>query len=173
MKSSTLLSPVIIFTLLFSVSCNKESYVTVRPVEYEHALNNPLKGFRPSLGGYHNRTYEFGSIQRSYIKWNELENNEADGIEKIRQVCNEKWKGLEETFNIDVPEGTYILSLAILDPAGYLPSLRFATVNYLMGGRHPLGRVDVRNRKCSPLPENFSFDDPAMDHSLHYILTEN
>ncbi len=39
-------------------------------------------------------------------------------------------------FKVDAPAGTYILALAVLDPAGNLPSLRFATANYLKGGRH-------------------------------------
>jgi len=73
-------------------------------------------------------------------------------------------------FKVDVREGTYILSLAILDPAGNFPSLRFATSNYLNGGRHPIGLVDVKNNKCYPLSSDFSFDDPAMDTSLHYEI---
>ena len=77
---------------------------------------------------------------------------------------------VEGKFNVDVPEGKYILALAILDPAGNLPSLRFATSNYLNGGRHPLGIVDFKNNQCYPLPAHFQFDDPATDNSLHYKL---
>jgi len=40
---------------------------------------------------------------------------------------------VEGKFKVNVPKGTYILSLSILDPAGNLPSLRFATKNYLNG----------------------------------------
>ncbi|TVR75169.1 MAG: DUF4832 domain-containing protein [Marinilabiliales bacterium] len=72
-------------------------------------------------------------------------------------------------FKVDIPEGTYVLSLAILDPAGNLPSLRFATANYLNGGRHPVGMVDFEKSLCHPLPAGFAFDDPAADLSLHYI----
>ena len=71
-------------------------------------------------------------------------------------------------FKVQVPKGSYILSLAILDPAGNLPSLRFATANYLNGGRHPLGVVDTKKNKCYPLSNKFLFDDPAEDSSLHY-----
>ena len=76
-------------------------------------------------------------------------------------------------FKLDVPKGNYILSFAILDPAGNLPSLRFATANYLNGGRHPVGMVDVGKKQCYPLPSDFPFDNPALDNSLHYMLTGN
>ena len=72
-------------------------------------------------------------------------------------------------FKVDAPVGTYILSLAILDPAGNIPCVRFATANYLNGGRHPVGMVDLESNQCFPLPTIFSFDDPALDNSLHYI----
>ncbi len=73
-------------------------------------------------------------------------------------------------FKVNAPEGTYILSLAILDPAGNVPSLRFATVNYLNGGRHPVGLIVVGKKQCYPLPTDFTFDDPGGDNSLHYVL---
>ena len=76
---------------------------------------------------------------------------------------------VKESFKVDLPEGTYVLSLAILDPAGNLPSLRFASANYLNGGRHPVGMVDFEKKFCSPLSASFAFDDPAKDYSLHYI----
>lgn len=68
MKSLKVYPSIIICSLLFPLSCKKEKYVTVRPVEYEHALNNPLKGFRNSLGGYNQKTYQYSSIQGNYIK---------------------------------------------------------------------------------------------------------
>jgi hypothetical protein len=87
-----------------------------------------------------------------------------------------KWKipphknTVEGKFKIDVPGGTYILSLAILDPSGNLPSLRFATANYLNGGRHPVGMVNVKKNRCYPLPADFDFDDPGSDNSLYYKI---
>lgn len=75
-------------------------------------------------------------------------------------------------FKVDAPNGTYILSIAILDPAGYLPSLRFATANYLKGGRHPLGLVNLGKNQCFPLPVSFPFEDPALDNGLHYEIRE-
>jgi hypothetical protein len=87
-----------------------------------------------------------------------------------------KWKNppqkntVKEKFNVDAPEGTYILSLAILDPAGNLPSLRFATANYLNGGRHPVGMVDIDKKRCFPLLKDFMYDDPRADNSLYYKI---
>jgi len=46
--------------------------------------------------------------------------------------------------------------------------LRFATANYLNGGRHPVGLVDFGKNQCFPLPSTFTFDNPAEDKSLHY-----
>ena len=70
---------------------------------------------------------------------------------------------------LSIPTGKYILSLAILDPSGNLPSLRFATRQYFKGGRHPIGIVAVNQGNGGTLPEDMVFDDPAADHSLHYI----
>jgi len=51
-----------------------------------------------------------------------------------------------------------------------LPTVRFATANYLNGGRHPLGMVDFVKKECSHLPSGFMFDNPALDNSLHYLI---
>jgi hypothetical protein len=72
-------------------------------------------------------------------------------------------------FKLSIPAGKYILALAVLDPAGHLPSLRFATSQYFKGGRHPVGIVAVNQGNGGPLPEDMFFDDPAADDSLHYI----
>jgi hypothetical protein len=71
-------------------------------------------------------------------------------------------------FGVQAPAGTYLLTLAVLDPAGMVPSLRFATANYLTGGRHPVGLVCVGEGAGGPLPEGFRFDDPRADQTLHY-----
>jgi hypothetical protein len=72
-------------------------------------------------------------------------------------------------FELTLPTGQYILALTILDPAGQLPSLRFATSQYFNGGRHPIGIVAVNQGNGGPLPEDMTFDDPAKDDSLHYL----
>lgn len=73
-------------------------------------------------------------------------------------------------FNVDLSSGEYVLALSVLDPGGNVPSLRFATSNYINGGRHPLGMVDVSSSTCSALPGSFQFDNPQADNSLYYTL---
>jgi len=67
-------------------------------------------------------------------------------------------------------KGTYVLALAILDPAGNLPSVRFAITNYFNGGRHPIGRISVDTTVANPELTDRDFDDIANDKSLHYIV---
>jgi hypothetical protein len=70
----------------------------------------------------------------------------------------------------ELPTGDYIVALAILDPAGNLPSARFAVRNYFTGGRHPLGRIGV-GKDCADFRMDPSgFDDPQADSTLHYIV---
>jgi len=89
-------------------------------------------------------------------------------------IC--KWENppqkntVKGNFKVDMAEGTYILSLAMLDPAGNLPSVRFATANYINGGRHPVGMIDFKKKQSTPLPTGFVFDNPAEDKSLHYLI---
>ena len=64
-------------------------------------------------------------------------------------------------------KGKYILALAILDPAGDRPSVRFAIKNYMNGGRHSMGFIGVGVENDNPAqPE---FDDMKKDGSLHYV----
>ena len=72
------------------------------------------------------------------------------------------------TFNVSLPDGEYVLSLSVLDPAGMQPSLRFVTSNYWNGGRHPVGIVSIGSSGGGLLPDGFSFDDPKTDDSLSY-----
>lgn len=75
--------------------------------------------------------------------------------------------------NIDFGEviaGEYIVALAILDPAGMIPSLRFANTNYFEGGYHPLGYVGAGRK-----PERYAIDpedfyDMQSDRTLRYKL---
>jgi len=71
----------------------EQDYIVIHPVEVDYAFPNPLKGFRPSLGGAKS---QFASVQRHYIKWNEIEKDANDGVDAIIAFCNEKWKGIEE-----------------------------------------------------------------------------
>ncbi len=66
--------------------------------------------------------------------------------------------------------GKYIISVAVLDPAGMLPSLRFAAMNYFTGGRHPMGYVGV-GADCDEYGlTNVKFDDIQSDKTLKYIV---
>ena len=55
----------------------RDGWVTVRPPEFQGAINNPLKGFRDyKAGGY-------GLLKRQYIKRNEIEAGAEDTVERI------------------------------------------------------------------------------------------
>lgn len=71
-------------------------------------------------------------------------------------------------FHPDIPDGEYVLTLAVLDPSGMTPSLRFATSQYWNGGRHPIGLVGIGQPGTGALPESFAFDDPVRDRTLRY-----
>ena len=75
-----------------SDSMIRQSLATIFPEEYDHAIRNPLKGFRSSLGIEH----EYGTLIKTYFKWNELENTEADGVDKIKEACDARWRGCEQ-----------------------------------------------------------------------------
>ena len=64
--------------------------------------------------------------------------------------------------------GTYVLALAVLDPAGMRPSLRFAVRNYFAGGRHPVGCVGVGTAVDRAPLDPRGWDNPAADRSLRY-----
>ncbi len=75
------------------------------------------------------------------------------------------------TFKIsqELNRGVYKLALAVLDPAGRLPSLRFAIKNYAKGGRHPIGHIGFGADITTAELDSTTFDDPYSDKSLHYI----
>jgi hypothetical protein len=77
-----------------------DDWITIYPEEYEQALRNPLKGFRSK----HN---EFGTLQKKYIYWNELENSAGDGVEQIKEFSNRKWSDLEKN-NLKVIPRVYL-----------------------------------------------------------------
>lgn len=71
-----------------------------------------------------------------------------------------------------IKNGIYTIAIAILDPAGDLPSLRFAIDNYFEGGRHPMGNIGLGVTPATFKINPDDFDDMHADHSLHYILTK-
>jgi hypothetical protein len=105
----------LIFILLISMSnqCEKaiqntpegsnKNYTTIIPQVYEKAFPNPLKGFRSS--SLNNEDYP--TLTRLYIKWNEIENSENDGIEKILSYCNSRWQDLPKR-NVKVIPRVYL-----------------------------------------------------------------
>ncbi len=68
----------------------------------------------------------------------------------------------------NLPKGQYTVALAILDPAGTAPSVRFAIKNYFAGGRHPIGYVGVGEPPSRNTLDPALFDDQADDRALGY-----
>ncbi|MEX0680775.1 MAG: DUF4832 domain-containing protein [Balneolales bacterium] len=85
---------------------NEEQIVVINPAPLKRGINNPLKGFRPNVDLDPNE-HHYNTIVRSYLKWNELERNANDGIEQIKKISDEKWKGLSEK-NIKVIPRVYL-----------------------------------------------------------------
>lgn len=76
------------------------------------------------------------------------------------------------TLDTDLPAGKYIVSIACLDPAGMLPSLRFAVRNYYNGGRHPMGYVGVGQAIETFNVGDRPFDDIQNDKTLKYVVNK-
>lgn len=95
--------------------------------------------------------------------WNEL-------VETYTEPA--KVNHIEEklTLDQDISKGEYIISLAVLDPAGMLPSLRFAMQNYYNGGRHPIGMIGVNTEPKTFEMDKKTFNDIKADKSLKYVL---
>ncbi|OUN78958.1 DUF4832 domain-containing protein [Alistipes sp. An54] len=74
------------------------------------------------------------------------------------------------TLDKDLDPEKYIISVAVLDPAGMLPSLRFAAMNYFNGGRHPMGYIGVGADCDAYALSDVKFDDIQSDKSLKYIV---
>lgn len=76
---------------------------------------------------------------------------------------------VKETLDVsDVPAGEYVVALSVLDPAGMLPSLRFANAEYYEGGYTVLGKVAVDSHLSDP--DASDFFDVQSDTTLHYII---
>ena len=64
--------------------------VVVHPLATDEAFANPLAGFRPDLGN----TNHYATLFSQYIKWNEIEKSESDGVDKIKAFTDAAWKSL-------------------------------------------------------------------------------
>lgn len=74
------------------------------------------------------------------------------------------------SLDTDLPEDEYIISIAVLDPAGMQPSLRLATMNYFTGGRHPMGYIGIgKELQAYEIPET-EFKNMLTDKTLKYSL---
>ncbi len=86
----------------------QDRLLTVRPRPYDGALRNPLMGFRRDLMPLPQlEQQEWVTLVRQYIKWHEIENNESDSLDKIREFCDAKWRGLD-ALNIKVTPRVYL-----------------------------------------------------------------
>lgn len=108
MKSIFIWSLFILQTGCFNISANSSykkisNEVTILPEVYDKAFANPLKGFRAGTV----RIEEYPTLTRLYIKWNEIENSENDGVDKIINFCNKKWVDLPKN-NIKVIPRVYL-----------------------------------------------------------------
>jgi hypothetical protein len=85
-----------------------QKIITVYPQPYPFALKNPLKGFRDNANDKNARSDSYATIVRDYIKWDEIESDSTDGVDKIIAFCNARWKDYEKK-NIRVIPRVYIL----------------------------------------------------------------
>jgi hypothetical protein len=74
-------------------------------------------------------------------------------------------------FQPNVPAGRYVLALSILDPAGMVPAVGFATTQYWRGGRHPVGLIGFGTATGGKLSPGLSFDPQLSDQTLYYVAT--
>ncbi|RPH96521.1 MAG: DUF4832 domain-containing protein, partial [Calditrichaeota bacterium] len=103
-----------------------------------------------------------------------------DSVDIRTWMPGDKWKKSDSLYSVpvepftangtfkisnDLKPGAYKLALAVLDPAGRLPSLRFAIKNYAKGGRHPIGRIGFGMEMTSAELDSTTFDDPYADKS--------
>lgn len=68
----------------------------------------------------------------------------------------------------DLAPGKYILAISILDPAGMLPSIRFANTNYFKGGYFPIGYIGLEDEIGEFGVNVEEFEDLQNDKTLKY-----
>ena len=85
-----------------NITTPQADLITIYPEEYDGAIKNPLKGFRPSK-----RDHEYGLLIKNYFKWNELENTVDDDVRKIKEVCDRRWRSVENN-NIKIIPRVYL-----------------------------------------------------------------
>lgn len=91
----------------------KDGVVQVQLSEYQPAFRNPMKGFREffQLGVDKKRSeypYPYGTLSKEYMQWNMIEDDPADGIDKIIAYSNHRWKGMD-AMNMKVIPRVYLV----------------------------------------------------------------
>lgn len=95
----------LLWLLIFGSSLLPAQMVTNNPVEATYAFGNPLMGFRPGLNDYNK--YPYRTVIRQYIRWNQIENNTNDTVQKIKDYCDSQWASLPAN-NIKVIPRVYL-----------------------------------------------------------------
>lgn len=76
----------------------KGKTVEVYMVEYEPAFRNPMKGWRefydPGAKKRDIYPYPYGSMIKEYMQWNMMEDLPTDGVDKVIDYSNHRWKGV-------------------------------------------------------------------------------
>src|SRR4051812_27570070 len=66
--------------------------VVVHPKAYGGPLRNPLMGFIGPVNG----KQQYATLSKQYVRWNQIENSSADGVDKLREYGEAHWKGIEQ-----------------------------------------------------------------------------
>jgi len=88
MKSRLALGIIVPMVLCIGASHAVGGECVVKPKPYARALRNPMKGLTAGS--------EWHTLSHTYISWKEIEDKESDGIDKIKAVCNKKWKDFDK-----------------------------------------------------------------------------
>jgi hypothetical protein len=68
-----------------------ENTTFVRPAGYAQALRNPLKGFTTQSIRTGSSLHEWATLAHVYFRWNELENDATDGLDRILAASDQKF----------------------------------------------------------------------------------
>ena len=79
-----------------------DNELVIRPIEYAGALRNPLKGLRSGDVQTAAR-YPFASLAKAYIRWNDIESDANDRVDRITDYCDRQWKDLHSSNTKVVP----------------------------------------------------------------------
>jgi PKD repeat protein len=103
-KADLLVAIIIMFA--FTASAQR---VEVRLTEADKALRNPEKGLRWAFKNlswwkdFPNQYHPYVSLGKWYIAYNNLEDSESDGIDKIKDYCDILWKNAPNGNNKVIP----------------------------------------------------------------------